>query len=532
MSEYRAALEQLAGAGIRSRTVAGVNGLTVQLLEAGPATERRPLVLLLHGFPELCYSWRKVMLPLAEAGYCVVAPDQRGYGATTGWDPAFDGDLASFRMLNLVRDAIGVVAALGYERVHAVIGHDAGAGVAAWCSLIRPDIFQSVVMMSAPFGGPPALQPAPHARPSMAELHDQLAALDPPRKHYQWYYSSRHANADMQHCAQGLHGFLRAYYHYKSADWPGNQPYRLHGWTAAELAKLPTYYVMNLHDSMPEAVAAHTPSAAAVAACRWLPDGELAVYRAAYAATGFQGGLQWYRCGTGGVGVPQLQLFAGRTIDVPSCFISGAHDWGVYQSPGAYERMQEEVCTRMLGCHLLPGAGHWVQQEQPERVTELVLEFFRAAGSDPAAPAADHERFMRLALEEARRAAAEGNEAVGSVIVKAGKLVARGRNLVPATHDPTAHAEIVALRAAVPVLGTEEMTGCTLYTTFEPCPMCCGALLNAGISTLVMGARAASEQTRWGGYSLERLLEMTAWGDRMAVVTGVLVDECRSIHQP
>ena len=105
------------------------------------------------------------------------------------------------------------------------------------------------------------------------------------------------------------------------------------------------------------------------------------MYRAAYAATGFQGGLQWYRCGTGGVGLAELQLFAGRTIDVPSCFISGAHDWGVFQSPGTYERMQEAVCSRMLGCHLVPGAGHWVQQEQPQQVTELLLEFLHATGA-------------------------------------------------------------------------------------------------------------------------------------------------------
>ena len=90
VTEYRAALAKLAGAGIRTRTLEGVNGLTVQILEAGatarptPGAPRRPLLLLLHGFPELCYSWRKVMLPLAEAGYHVVAPDHRGYGATTG----------------------------------------------------------------------------------------------------------------------------------------------------------------------------------------------------------------------------------------------------------------------------------------------------------------------------------------------------------------------------------------------------------------------------------------------------------------
>jgi pimeloyl-ACP methyl ester carboxylesterase len=144
-------------AGIRSRSIADVNGLTVHILEAGYETPGRPAVLLLHGFPELAYSWRKVMLPLAAAGYHVIAPDQRGYGRTTGWDGAYDADPDPFRMLNMVRDALGLVLALGYRQVAAVAGHDAGSPVAAWSALVRPDVFRSVVMMSSPFPGPPSL---------------------------------------------------------------------------------------------------------------------------------------------------------------------------------------------------------------------------------------------------------------------------------------------------------------------------------------------------------------------------------------
>jgi pimeloyl-ACP methyl ester carboxylesterase len=143
--------------GIRSRFVSNINGLTVHMLEAGFDNNDRPCILLLHGFPELAYSWRKIMLPLASAGYHVIAPDQRGYGRTTGWDGSYDGDLGSFSMLNMVRDALGLVSALGYRSVAAVVGHDAGSPVAGWCSLVRPDVFRSVAMMSAPFAGPPAL---------------------------------------------------------------------------------------------------------------------------------------------------------------------------------------------------------------------------------------------------------------------------------------------------------------------------------------------------------------------------------------
>jgi pimeloyl-ACP methyl ester carboxylesterase len=370
--------------GIRSRFVPDVNGLRIHVLEAGFESPGRPCVLLLHGFPELAYSWRKVMPPLAAAGFHVVAPDLRGYGRTTGWHAEYDNaaDLEPFRLLNAVRDALGLVFALGHRSVAAVVGHDFGSPVAAWCALVRPDVFRSVALMSAPFAGPPALPfdtansaPKPAAREP--DIHDAMAKLDRPRKHYQWYYSTREANDNMLHCPQGLHAFLRAYYHHKSADWRQNRPFRLQGWTAGELAKMPTYYIMDLGETMPETVAHEMPSAAEIAACHWLPDSELAVYAGEYQRNGFQGGLQWYRRGTQGLDTAELQMFAGRTIDVPSLFIAGTSDWGTYQRPGAFETMQQSACTNMVGCHLLDGAGHWVQQEQPERVSELLVQFLR-----------------------------------------------------------------------------------------------------------------------------------------------------------
>src|SRR5258706_13458474 len=320
-------LELTLPAGIRSRFVPDINGLNMHVLEAGFETSGKPLILLLHGFPELAFSWRKVMLPLAAAGYHVVAPDQRGYGRTTGWDSRYDGDLSLFRLLNLVRDQVGLVAALGHKSVDMLVGHDFGSPVAAWCALVRPDIFRSVALMSAPFAGPPPLPP----RKFVDRVHDDLAALPRPRKHYQWYYSTREADGDMRNCAQGVHAFLRAYYHQKSADWKANKPFELASWPAAELAKLPDYYVMDLAKDMAETVAPETPSSAEIAACKWLPDDELRVYSSEYERTRFQGGLQWYRCGTSGAFNAELEMFHGRAIGVPSCFISGKSDWGPYQ---------------------------------------------------------------------------------------------------------------------------------------------------------------------------------------------------------
>lgn len=365
---------------IRFNKIDNGNGLQCHVLEAGDPAN--PCVLLLHGFPELAYSWRKVMVPLAEAGFHVLAPDQRGYGQTTGSDNRYHGDVATFRLFNLVRDAMGVAFAFGHARVHCVVGHDFGSSVAAWCAVIRPDIFQSVVMMSAPFSGTPQVPLAEQGitsagvRTGVAAVdHDALAALDPPRKHYQWYYSTEAANENLWHSPQGLHDFMRAYYHHKSADWAGNQPYALGSWSADALAKLPTYYIMRKEAGMADTVAVEMPDAAAIEANQWLPDTELSVYIDEFSRTGFQGGLNWYRCVTSGAYIAELQTFSGLTIDNPSMYIAGASDWGIYQKPGEYESMQTTACTAMQGCHLLEGAGHWVQQETPKEVSRLLIQF-------------------------------------------------------------------------------------------------------------------------------------------------------------
>jgi pimeloyl-ACP methyl ester carboxylesterase len=373
--------------GIRSRVVNNNNGLMVHVLEAGFESTGRPCLLLLHGFPELAYSWRKVMLPLAQAGYHVIAPDQRGYGRTTGWDGSFDADPDPFRILNMVRDATGLIFALGYRSVAAVAGHDAGSPVASWCALIRPDVFRSVALLSSPFPGPPAIPfdtangaAPPRAAPTDDELDAELAKLPRPRKYYHNHQRTHGANDDMLHAPQGLHAFFRAYYHYKSADWKGNKPHPLKGRTAEEMAKIPTYYVMDKNKGMAETVAAEMPSAAEIAACQWLTEAEVGVYATEYARTGFTGALQGYRVrrGTDPKTLAELRTFAGRTIDVQACFIAGKSDWGSYQTPGVFEAMQTpRVCTQWRGAHLVDGAGQWVQQEQPDAVSKLLVQFVK-----------------------------------------------------------------------------------------------------------------------------------------------------------
>ena len=370
--------------GIRSRYVDGVNGLRMHVLEAGYETPGRPGILLIHGFPELAFSWRKVMGPLAAAGYHVFAPDMRGYGRTSPTPVGFDDDLRPYGTVNRIKDMLALTSAMGHRSLPAVFGHDMGSPLAGWCALARPDVFRSVVMMSAPFGGAPALPfntanvpatPAPAANPNA--IYDELAKLSPPRKHYQRYYQTREANANMWKPPQGLLAFFRAYYHAKSSDWKQNNPQPLAGRTAAEWAKLPRYYVMDLDKGMAEQVAADMPTAAEIAANKWLPDADMAVYAEEYGRTGFQGGLNGYRGAPGG---DDLQLFAGKTLDVPSSFMSGKQDWGTYQNPGSLERLEKQITTKYRGTHLLDGAGHWIQQEQAAALSKLLIAFVKKEG--------------------------------------------------------------------------------------------------------------------------------------------------------
>jgi pimeloyl-ACP methyl ester carboxylesterase len=144
-----------------------------------------------------------------------------------------------------------------------LVGHDFGSPVAAYCALARPDVFPSVVLMSAPFPGPPTF-PFNIAEPELSpaepgtgnqRLTAALAALDPPREYYQQYLSSRKSNHDMWHPPQGLHAFLRAFFYIKRTDWPGNKPHPLEALTAPELAQMPTHYVIGLGKTMPATVA-------------------------------------------------------------------------------------------------------------------------------------------------------------------------------------------------------------------------------------------------------------------------------------
>ena len=276
-------------------------------------------------------------------------------------------------MVNLTRDIVALMSAMEVTKAAAVVGHDFGASVAAYCAAIRPDLFGKVVLMSAPFQGPPEFS-LPGAAAS-SDIHADLAALERPRKHYHKYYSTPQADHEMCRCPQGISDFLRGYFHAKSADWPGNNPHPLAAWRAADLAEMPTYYIMNDDQDMAETAAGYMPGPDEIATNSWLPDAELAIYAGEFSRTGLQGALNWYRCRFENEMLDELRLFGGRIIELPACFIAGDKDWGTYQVPGSLDRMKQRAFKHMKDIHLVAGAGHWVQQEQPQATTDLLLGF-------------------------------------------------------------------------------------------------------------------------------------------------------------
>ena len=176
---------------------------------------------------------------------------------------------------------------------------------------------------------------------------------------------------------EGLHDFLRGYFHLKSADWEGNKPHALEEWRADELAKMPRYYIMDKDANMRQNVARdmkdEDPAELKRKSSRWLNDSELDVYVKEYARNGFQGGLNWYRVQTQPKIASDTEMFASKKIEVPTIFVSGKKDWGSYQEPGAVENMGN-VCSDFRGAKYVDGAGHWVNQEQPAEAVKYILE--------------------------------------------------------------------------------------------------------------------------------------------------------------
>jgi pimeloyl-ACP methyl ester carboxylesterase len=304
------------------------NGIRMHVAEQGTG----PLVILCHGFPETWYSWRHQIRALAEAGFRAVAPDMRGYGRTDAPD-----DVGSYTLLHLVGDMVGLLDALGAESA-VVAGHDWGAPVAWHSALLRPDRFRAVVALSVPF------RPRGAARPSAVMPRADDAVF------YQLYFQTPGvAEAELQHDVSAT---IRRLAYTGSGDAPGR----------SDLDMVPRGGGFLDHTIDPASLP------------RWLSTTDLAVYVEEFRRTGFRGGLSWYR------NIDRnwelLAPYAGAVVTVPALYVAGDRDLVVkFRGMDQLIPNLSKFVPKLTRTIMLPGCGHWTQQERPDAVNTAMLEF-------------------------------------------------------------------------------------------------------------------------------------------------------------
>jgi len=313
-----------------TRRMVDTGTIRMEIAEAGEG----PLVLLLHGFPESWYSWRHQFAPLRDAGYRVIAPSQRGYGATDA--PAA---VEAYTQLHLVGDLVGLLDALD-EETAVVVGHDWGGPVAWNAALLRPDRFRAVVGMSVPFYGIHRAATAPTA---------SLGALAEDRFVYILYFQEPGvAEAELE---ADVRASIRRLMYSISGDIPEDQ--------------------RRFWDRPPGSTFLDT-TVDPPALPAWLTEADLDVFTGEFERSGFRGGLNYYR--NLDRNAELLAPFAGLSIEQPAMFIGGQHDVVLGATPEAVQRMRQEV-PGLRRIEWLPGCGHWLQQERSDEVNALLVEF-------------------------------------------------------------------------------------------------------------------------------------------------------------
>jgi pimeloyl-ACP methyl ester carboxylesterase len=322
-------------AAIEHRTVE-TNGIRMHVAEAG----RGPLVILCHGFPESWYSWRHQIGALAEAGFHAVAPDMRGYGGTDR-----PSAIEAYTLLHLVGDMVGLLDALG-EPTAVIAGHDWGAPVAWHAALLRPDRFRAVIGLSVPY------RPRGPVRPTtvMPQTDDAMF--------YQLYFQSPGiAEAELE---ADVRRTLRRVLYSASGD-RGRGPLAERSGNVGMVSRQGGF-LTGLAD--PETLPP------------WLAEADVDVYAGEFTRTGFRGGLNWYR------NIDRnwelLAPFAGLTVQVPALYVAGDRDLVV-----AFRGMDQLIpnlgtlVPNLRKTIMLPGCGHWTQQERPQDVNTAILEFLQ-----------------------------------------------------------------------------------------------------------------------------------------------------------
>ncbi len=317
-------------AGVSLKTVRA-NHITQRYAEAGHG----PLVLFCHGWPESWYSWRHQIRVVAAAGFRAVAPDMRGYGGTDAPEAIED-----YTLFHLVGDMVELVKALG-ETEAVIVGHDWGAPVAWHAALLRPDVFRAVVGMSVPW-----------TPPGYVDILSALAKLGVTNFYMQYFQSPGVAEAELQ---RDVRASLRRVYYSAGGEM------REKGKGFAVLP--PGGGLLDNTIDPPQ-----LPP--------WLGEADLDYYSAEFTRAGFRGGLNWYRNlrRNWALHAP----WRGQVIRQPSMFIAGERD-GVLRFPASKAQIEAYPHTLpgIRGCHILPEAGHWIQQERSEDVDRLLVAFLR-----------------------------------------------------------------------------------------------------------------------------------------------------------
>lgn len=306
----------------------GTNGIELNIAEAGEG----PLVLMLHGFPESWYSWRHQFEPIAKAGYKAVAPDMRGYGKSDK-----PGDITAYNQVEVVNDIMGLIPALGYDTA-IVIGHDWGAPTAWSCALHHPDKVTAVGALSVPFT--PRGDVAP-----LAQMQKMFKGMF----FYQLYFQAPGiAEAELE---ADVRVALKKFYHMASGDF--------------DLTTLtPQGADADLLSSLPE------PAKMGA----WCTDTDLDFYTAEFERSGFRGPVNYYRNHDL---TWEKTAGAPNTISQPAMFMAGDKDGVIMMAAEALQALPQRVPNLLLN-ELIPGAGHWTQQEAPEAVNRGILKFLEA----------------------------------------------------------------------------------------------------------------------------------------------------------
>ena len=295
-----------------------------------------PLVLFVHGWPELWYSWRHQISAMSEAGFRAAAMDVRGYGTSSK-----PHSIDAYSMRSLAGDATAVARALSDDPV-VIVGHDWGAPIAWNTALLHADVIRAVAGLSVPY------------MPASSGPASTLRDIYKRRFFYQTYFQAEGvAEAELE---ADVRLSLRKIYFALGGEA------ELDTWIAEKPEDA------NLLDSLTNP--APFPA--------WLTEADLDVYTEAFLGSGFRGPLNRYRAG--GIDRDDVgQELIGKKVVQPACFIAGARDAVRHFIPGGDLYAQPEAgCEDLRSSTIIDGAGHWVQQEAPVETNEALLAFLRS----------------------------------------------------------------------------------------------------------------------------------------------------------